>query len=182
MTSLDGGERIVVDDNSYSVANGASYIIQPGALHDLSSTHGSTPCWVHFDLLFDPRRSEPRTIGGPYDSELGVRSVHLQPDAQRLWGIDLPVLVPPPLDALFRSEVPALIAEHRNGLPGRMLAEARLAALVARFVALAWGSQPGTRPNDDLDRLARAEAVARQRLDSDFTLHSFAAVAGLGRS
>ena len=46
-----------------------------------------------------------------------------------------------------------------------------------------WPAQIAAKRSDDaLDRLVRAEAVARQRLDGDFGLESFAAAAGLGRS
>ena len=182
VTSLDGEERIRVDGLDYDVPAGGSYVIQPGALHDLGSQRGNIPVWAHVDLLFDPRRGEPRHFAGPYDSELGDRTRHLQPDAQRLFGVDLPVLVPAPLDAAFREEFPALVRDSRAGLPGRLLAEARLAVLLARLVGLVWERQVGTRPDDDLDRLTRAEAVARQRLDTGFGLDAFAAAAGLGRS
>jgi AraC-like DNA-binding protein len=182
VTSLEGAERIRVDGRSHDIPVGGSYLIQPGRLHDLGSQCGNVPVWLHFDLLFDPRRGEPRHFGGPYDSDLGSRAVHLQPDAERLWGVDLPVPVPAPLDAVFRDEVPAIVRGLRAGLPGRMLAEARLAVLIARLVGLVWERSSGARVEDDLDRLTRAEAVARHRLDTGFGLESFAAAAGLGRS
>jgi AraC-like DNA-binding protein len=180
--SLDGEERIRVDGIDHVVPAGGSYLIQPGRLHDLGSQRGNVPVWMHFDLLFDPRRDEPRHCGGPYDSELGARARHLQPDARRLWGVDLPVLVPPPLDSAFRAEVPLAVRDFRAGLPGRLQAEARLALLLARLVGQVWERSGGQRPDDDLDRLTRAESVARHRLDAGFGLEAFAAAAGLGRS
>ncbi len=182
VVSLGGEERIRVDGVDYPVPAGASYLIQPGQLHDLGSQRGNIPVWLHFDLLFDPRRAEPRRFGGPYDSELGERVVHLQPDAGRLWGVELPVLVPAPLDAVCREEIPMAVREVRAGLPGRLMAEARLAMLLARLVGQVWERTAGQRPDDDLDRLTRAEAVARHRLDTGFGLEAFAAAAGLGRS
>ncbi|HAT11882.1 MAG TPA: hypothetical protein DCS97_15125 [Planctomycetes bacterium] len=182
VVSLDGEERIRVDGRDQVVPPGGCYLIQPGQLHDLGSQRGNIPVWIHFDLLFDPRRAETRHFAGPYDSELGERAVHLQPDARRLWGVDLPVLVPEPLGALFRDEVPAAVRDFRAGLPGRLLAEARVAMLLARLVGQVWERSAGQRPDDDLDRLTRAEAVARQRLDTGFGLEAFAAAAGLGRS
>ena len=182
VTSLDGTERICVDGVWHDIPSGGSYLIQPASLHDLGSRGGNIPVWAHFDLLFDPRRSEPRRWGGPYDGELAERAVHLQPDARRLFGVGLPVTVPSPLDAVFRTEFPALVRQHREGTAGRLLAAARLGVLIARLVAQAWERSPASRPDGDLDRLTRAEAVARQRLDTGFGLHAFAAAAGLGRS
>lgn len=182
VTSLEGGERIVVDGQSFDIPSGASYLVQPGNLHDLASRGGNVPVWVHFDVLYDPRRQAPRRHGGPYDSDLAERAAHLQPDARRLFGIDLPVVVPAPLAADFRSEVPRLVREHRAGRGGRLVAEARLGLLLARLAAQAWDAGGAGAADEPLDRITRAEAVARQRLDTGFGLDAFAAAAGLGRS
>jgi AraC-like DNA-binding protein len=182
VTSVEGEERIVVDGQGYDVGCGDSYVIQPGRLHDLGSRRGSTPAWVHFDVLYDPRRSRPgRHHAEAYEPDLGERATLLQPDARALWGIDLPVLVPAALAPRFRHAVPALIARQREGgAAARLAAAAHLAGLLADLVAACW--QSGEVGHDDEDRIGRAEAVARHRLDTDFGLEAFAAAAGLGRS
>lgn len=183
VTSLGGSERIVVDGRGYDVRPGDSYVIQPGVLHDLGSVRGNIPAWIHFDVLFDPRRSQPRRHAGPYDADLGPRSSLLQPGAVAMWGVDLPVLVPADIAALVADEVQAVIARLKPGTPpGRLEAEARLALLLARLVARAWRDGGGETAPTDEDRIARAEGVARQRLDGGFGLHDFAEAAGLGRS
>lgn len=182
VTSLDGDERIRVQGLDYDIPSGSTYLIPPGALHDLGSRRGNVPVWIHFDVLFDPRRDEPRHFGGAYDSELGDRVVHLQPDARQVWGLDLPIVIPDPLSAVFRNEIPDLVRTFRQHFTGRLLAEASLALLLARLVHHLWERNPSTQPDDDRDRLDRAEAVARQRLDNGFGLEAFAAAAGLGRS
>ena len=183
VTSCDGEERIVVDGNGYDVRSGETYLIQPGVLHDLGSRRGNTPVWIHFDVLFDPRRAEAgRYHAGPYDAELGSRSALLQPAAQATWGVELPVLISPILAARFRAEVPALVARHKAGTPpARLEATARLAVLLAQLVDEGWRSGGGSSPSDE-HRIARAEAAARHRLDTGFGLEAFAAAAGLGRS
>lgn len=184
VTSVDGEERITVDGDRYHVRSGETYLIQPGALHDLGSQRGNTPVWIHFDVLFDPQRSRPgRYHAGPFDAELGERTALLQPAARATWGVALPVLVPPPLIARFRAEVPALVARHKAGTPpARLEATARLAVLLALLVDEAWRSGGGGGGPTDEDRIARAEAAARHRLGTGFGLEAFAAAAGLGRS
>ncbi len=182
VTSLEGNEQLCVDGVDYDLGLGDSYLIQPGALHDIGSLSGNVPVWLHFDLLYDPRRGAVRRMAGPYDHDLGQRRIHLQPNARQLWGIDLPVIVPAPLAVLFRSEVPSIVDQRRHGPAGRLLAEARLGLLLARLVAQVWEQQGHVHPTADLDRLASAEAIARQRLDTDFNLTAFATAAGLGRS
>ncbi len=184
VTSVDGEEQIRVDGDRFHIRSGETYLIQPGALHDLGSQRGNTPVWIHFDVLFDPRRAEPgRYHAGPFDAELGPRAALLQPAALATWGVELPVVVPPPLAARFRAEVPALVARHKASTPpARLEATARLATLLALLVDEAWRSGGGGRGPTDEDRITRAEAAARHRLDTGFGLEAFAAAAGLGRS
>lgn len=182
VTSLDGEEEIRVDGHGYRIQSGASYLIQPGALHDLTSARGNAPAWIHFDLVFDPQRRQPRHWAASYDAELGDRARLLQPDARAVWGVDLPVPIPAALAPLFHAEVPALIARHSVGTPpARLETAARLGVLLARLVDQAW--RGGTaEPAAMADRIAQAETVARQSLDTGFGLKAFAAAAGLGRS
>jgi len=184
VTTLDGDERIVVEGNGFDVRSGNTYIIQPGVLHDLGSRRGNTPVWVHFDVLFDPRRAAPgRHHANAFEPDLGERAALLQPSAQAVWGIDLPVVVPAELAPRFRVDVPALVARHKIGTPpARLDATARLTTLLAALVDAHWRSGGGAAGPLDEDRIVQAEAVARHRLDADFGLEAFAVAAGLGRS
>ncbi len=184
VTSLSGSESIGVDGHRFDVRPGDSYLIPPGALHDLASVRGNTPVWIHFDVLFDPRRTRAgRHHAGPHEPDFGGRAGLLQPAARATWGVDLPILVPAGLRERFAAEVPAVVALHRGGSPpARLAATARLAVLLAELVAEAWRAGGGAAGPSEADRIARAEAVARHRLDLGFGLHDFAAAAGLGRS
>jgi len=178
VSSLDGEEQLVVDDRQVAIPRGGSYLIQPGVLADLGSVRGSTPVWVHFDLSFHPRRSEhPQARAG--DSELGRRSGWLQPDALAMFGIDLPVRIPAPQDALFRAGVPRLVRRWRQGQP----ADAAVAAQQLAGLLLDWVAhiQVGA-VIDPTVRITRAEDSARAQIGAGIGIPAMAAAAGLGRS
>src|SRR6478609_4587778 len=108
VTSFEGEEQIVVDGDRYQIATGMSYLIQPNQLTDLWSVKGSRPVWVHFDVLFDPQReNHPHVVG--YEPELNDRIRFLQPSAREVWGVDLPVPIPKPLQPLFRKRLFELV-------------------------------------------------------------------------
>ncbi len=175
--SFDGAEDIVVDGRPFQVEEDASYLIQPGQLADLRS-NGSRPAWVHFDLRFaHERRAHP--FAQAYDHDLTGRRDWLQPGAQAVWGVDLPVLVPTPLLPRFAAEVPLIIHRWRTG--GRLAALDAATRLTALLVALVEQVE-GASTVDPLERIARAEALARSNLDTGFALTEFAAAAGYGRS
>lgn len=176
--SRAGTEVLLVDGQTHQVAEGGSYVIQPGQLADLNSPRGSQPYWIHFDLRFDSqRRAHPHAQA--YDSEVTARSAWLQPDAQALWGVDMPVVVPVPLVPRFASEIPVIIQRWRSGGQVAALdAALRLGVLVLALVEQVHNA-PAVDPRE---RLQRAEAIARNNLDTDFGLSEFAAAAGYGRS
>jgi AraC-like DNA-binding protein len=179
VTSLRGRERILVEGRSYDVDEGATYCIQPGRLHSLEGSH-STPVWVHADLVFDPHRAA-HPHAGSYDSELGARRSLLQPDAQALFGIDLPVLVGGRMAGRFRAAMPHIVALHRRGDPLAVLdAHQRLGDLM-----LAWVGDlmpAGGPPQAEADRLARVDATVQVHLDLDWPVEALAEVAGMSRS
>lgn len=175
--SLDGAEDITVEGREYHIPEGASYLIQPGWLADLRS-NGSRPAWVHFDLRFEPqRRGHP--FAQAYDSELTARRQWLQPGAQAVWGVDLPVPVPTPLLPRFAAEIPLIIQRWREG--GRLAGLDAANRVTALLVALV-GQVEGAGAVDPLERIARAEALARSNLDTGFGITELAAAAGYGRS
>lgn len=179
VTSLDGSERIVVDDTPYTVRSGETYLIEPGALHDLGSTTGNRPAWVHFDVRFDPRR-EDHPHAGAFESELGARAPLLQPDARTTFGVAMPVLVPRGFAAVARDLVIRIIATWRRGGPTDVWsAHHQLDALLLGWIEHLTSRDPtvGTE-----QRLARAEAIALRSLHLAFDLRDFASAAGLSRS
>ena len=178
VTSLSGEEQITVEGTPYAIAPGMSYLIQPGWLCDLASAEGSQPGWVHFDLRFDARRRQ-HPYAGPYDQTLDGRQSWLQPTAQEVWGCELPVVVPAALTPRFAVDVPALIArwQVRDQLAGLDTAH-RLSGLL---LALVSHLQSAGEAAPEL-RIERAEALARQSLDTDFDVEDFAAAAGWSRS
>ncbi len=182
VASLAGEERLRIEDEHVHVPEGASYLIQPGQLHRLGSPGGSTPAWVHFDLLFDPRRA--KHPHGVYEIDLGPRASFMQPDARAAWGLDLPPLIPAALRPRFATEVPSLIARWREGTRGAVLeATARLSVLLAVLIDHALGSQ-GQRAGalTRSERLARAESVARASLGRGIGVAGMAAAAGWSRA
>lgn len=179
VTSLDGSERIVVNDTPYTVRSGETYLIEPGALHDLGSTTGNRPAWIHFDLRYDSRREE-HPHAGAFESELGARAPLLQPDARATFGVPVPVLAPRGFTAVARDLVIRIIAAWRRGGPTDVWsAHHQLDALL-----LGWIEQLTSRDAsaESEQRLARAEAIALRSLHLAFDLRDFAAAAGLSRS
>jgi AraC-like DNA-binding protein len=180
--SLSGEEQIVVEGTPYRIAAGSSYLIQPGWLCDLGSAGGSQPAWVHFDLRFDPQRRQ-HPYAGPYDHALDQREAWLQPQAAAVWGCDLPVVVPPELAPRFAADIPALIARWkvRDRFAGLDTAQRLSGLLLALVQHLQSADSPLTEAAPEL-RIERAEALARQSLDTDFDVADFAAAAGWSRS
>ena len=175
--SREGAEELTVEGRTYHVPEGGAYLIQPGWLADLRS-QGSRPAWLHFDVRFDPRRRE-HPFSGAYESDLTARMDFLQPTSVAVWGVTLPVVIPPPLWPRCAEDVPWIIARWRRGDPlARLEAAQRLNGLLLTLVEQEMG-EPAV---DPCARLFQAEAVARRSLDTDFQLDDFAAAAGYGRS
>jgi AraC-like DNA-binding protein len=181
VTSLEGEEQIVVDEQRYQIGAGVSYLIQPGQLSDLWSVRGSRPVWVHFDVIFDAQREHhPHVVGG--EPELNDRVRFLQPQAREVWGVDLPVIIPAPLQSLFRKRTFELVRTWHQRTPLCTLrAQQSLADLLLRLVEHV-ASASSLEPESLEGRLLAAENVARQSLDAPFGVDDFAAAAGLSRS
>ena len=181
VTSLEGGEELRVDGERVVIQTGGSYLIQPDSLHDLAST-GNRPVWVHFDVRWDPRRRE-HPYAGPHERELGPRARFLQPRAEAVWGIDLPIAVPTALQALFAEAVPRLVRIWKRGERLAVLAATQqLGGLLLSWVEHAWRATESGAGVDPQARLARAEAMAMRSLDTGFGVEAFAAAAGYSRS
>lgn len=180
VASLEGDERITVDGRDFAIPRGGGYLIQPGALHTLTSAQGNRPAWVHFDVAFDARRiAHPHA--GPYESELGRRASLLQPSAVDTWGVDLPVAVPPELAPMVATSIPRMVHAFRSGRVGVLEATHLLSGVMVALVAWAWrGRDDGAQGAEA--RIARAEAIAERSLGADFGVDEFAAAAGYSRS
>lgn len=178
VTSLDGPENIEVDGRSWAIAAGDTYLIQPGQLHTLASP-GNRPVWIHFDLSFDVRR-EQHPHAGPYEAELGRRATFLQPDAPAVWGVPVPVVIPPPLRGVFARGVPHIVTRWSDSTPVAVLeATHHLAGLLVALVAHVMPQEGGAAPIEE--RIARAERVVRDRLAADMDVTGMATVAGMSR-
>ncbi len=181
VTSLEGPEELVVDGRSVAVPEGATYLIRPGVLHDLSAPRGNRPAWVHFDVQWDPKRVH-HPHAAAYDSELGARAKLLQPQPVDVWGLDLPVLTPSELWPIFADGIGRIIAAwQRGGRIGVLEAAHLLGGLMLNWVGHARRGDAGD-ASDAEARVARAEAVAARSLGSGFGVDEFAAASGWSRS
>jgi AraC-like DNA-binding protein len=177
-TSMDGPEEDVIDGRTVVVPEGATCLIPPGALHDLSS-RANRPVWVHFDLRWDPHRAQ-HPYAGDYEADLGRRRRFLQPSPQELFGMDLPLFAPDELTPLFHATMPRIVAAwQRGGRIGLLEARHLLAGLMLSWVGHALREQDA---GDDQARVARAESVALRSLGAAFGVDEFAAASGWSRS
>jgi AraC-like DNA-binding protein len=181
VTSLEGEEQIVVDGQRYSIPQGASYLIQPGSLSDLWSVKGSRPVWVHFDVVFlEQRALHPHVVG--YEPELGDRTRFLQPRAEEVWGVELPVLIPKALQSVFRQRLFELVRTwHQRSDVCTLRATQALSELLLRLVEHERAADAPDSATPE-SRVLQAENVARQSLGAAFGVDEFAAAAGLSRS
>ena len=179
--SLAGTEQISLDGRQIEVPSGGSYLIPPGALVDLASAQGNRPIWVHFEVQYNQWRGQhPHAVS--YAADWNERRSKAQPSPRDVWGVDLPVLVPEPLDELFARRLPHLVDQWKRHTPlSVMESQHSLAGLLLALVSTAWRSQ-AVAPVDTAAQLARAEAVARESLGADFGVTEFAAAAGYSRS
>src|SRR5206468_4077083 len=84
-------------------------LIAPGVLADLGSKQGSSPAWIHFDVVWNPDRAAAPNAGR-YDSDLSWRMKFLQPSPREVWNVDLPVRVPLRLEALYADSIPRIVS------------------------------------------------------------------------
>ena len=181
VTSLEGEEQIIVDGRRYAIAQGTSYLIQPGSLSDLWSAKGSRPVWVHFDVIYHPGRDTHPHVTG-YEPELGDREHLLQPRAREVWGVDLPVIVPEPHAEFFRQRLFEVVRTWHQRSPVCVLrATEMLGDLLLRLVEHEYHGED-VEPQTLEARILKAESVAKRSLGLAFGVDEFAAEAGLSRS
>lgn len=178
--SDQGSEGITVDGRHYDIPSGSSYVIQPGSRVALGSAVGNRPIWIHGDLAYDPQRLTHPQVH-VYAPHLGARAAWLQPSAQDVLGVDLPVVVPMVLQSRFRTALPEVVRRWRRGdaLSVRRAA-LDLGSLVLAVAEQVRGDAPVAMP-DEL-RLQRAEEAVRAGLGSGAGLETMSTAAGLGRS
>lgn len=178
--NLDGEEWLRLDGgDERSIPPGASYLLPPARLVDKGSHGGSRSVMAHFDLRYDPRR-EQRPPQPAY-ADLDGLADWVQPDPHAVWGVDLPILLPPALWPAVASGLPWIVERWCSGEPIAVLqATHRLHGLLLELVD--WVAAHSAPRQDDAQRIARAERVARKSLAAPFGVVEFAAAAGLGRS
>jgi AraC-like DNA-binding protein len=175
-----GAERILVDGRPYDIPAGSSYLIQPGSSAELRSAVGNRPVWAHFDLAFDPRRAEHPQVH-VHAPTLGVRAGWMQPRAQDLLGLDLPVVIPIALQPRIAADLPEVVRLWSRGdLLSVRRAAHELGGLVLAVAEHVRGDSAIAMSPDQ--RLHRAEEAVRAGLVAGAGLETMAAAAGLGRS
>ncbi len=182
VVSYEGGEQNVIDGAALAVPRNGAYLVQPGVLTQLiASSEGSRPSWVHFDVKFNARREEHRDTMS-FETDLQSRAHLAQPSAREVWGVDLPVLVPPGLTPLFARSLDPIVELWRTGDPyDQIKANHELGGLLLAWVESA---RPVLQkaPLDVSARIRRAEAIARERLAHSFDVEEFAQAAGFSRA
>lgn len=183
VVSYDGPEDLIVQGNRLEIAPNGAYLIQPGVLAErLGSTKGNRPCFVHFDVIFNERRSEQQNATS-FDN-LNGREHLLQPIAKTVWGVDLPVRVPKALESTFARALEPLVRRWITTNPhDQLIANHELQGLLHTWV------QYETLRDTDFDvwvspetRVRRAENSARLSIARPFGVDDFASAAGLGRA
>ncbi len=187
VVSYDGSEEVVIGGKKCVIAKNEGYLIQPGVLVDsIGSVKGSRPCWVHFDVSYNPRRIEQRDTY-PFDFNLEPRAHLLQPGSRAVWGIELPLKIPKALQAMFARRLDPLVNLWRGQEPhDQFQANSELASLLAIWVrnqTLESNLSPASKPHLAPEtRIRRAEDIAHTRLNHGFSVDEFAAAAGLQRA
>jgi len=104
VVSYEGAEQLIVNGQAFEIPENAAYIIQPGVLAEqIGSEKGSRPAYLHFDVMYNPRHAEHGEVHS-FATDLDDRSHLLQPSSLEVWGVDLPVRVPPALQPLFARD------------------------------------------------------------------------------
>ena len=181
--SLSGEEQIEVENTSYQIREGESYLIPPGVLSTLSSRRGNRPNWIHFEVCWDEHRGRhPEAI--PYADDWAQRRKFAQPSPMETWGVDLPVPIPANLRGLFADAVPRIIRNWKHGTPlDVMHGEHELAGLLLSLVTRVTPKQAAGQRKPELEeRVRTAERLMRENLGESFGVTEFAAAAGLSRS
>lgn len=184
VVSYEGSEELIVRGQSIGIPENGAYLIQPGVLAEqIGSEKGSRPAYLHFDVVYNPRRDEHGDTRS-FATDLADRSHLLQPSSLEVWGVDLPVRVPQALQPLFARKVDAIIGVWKRGHPYDQLeANQELADLLLALVR--HQDSKGTAAPGVIDpemRLRRAEATAQTSLSRPFGVDDFAEAAGLHRA
>jgi AraC-like DNA-binding protein len=180
-SATGGGLVATIDGVPVTVVDGGCFLVPPG--RPFSFTGAATGgLWCHVAVVWsaDGERTLARCRG---DFHLhGPAAPLRQPGAEEVWGVDLP----PVLSAGDQRRAAAWLAEAhhhwRSGRPERLLQAHALAdRILTAWAAAAWRRRDPLAPEAE-ERIARAEAIALQRLaDPGFGVAEMAAAVGWGR-
>lgn len=180
--NLEGEEVLNVEDEIRKIGPGEAYLIPPGLRCEIGSERGNTLVWIHFEVVDQGGRGG-KVEGSCHPAEWAELSPTAQPSPKEVWGVDLPLKVPPSLCPHFVATLPEIVRLWKKHHPlSTMEAQQLLAGLLLNLIAEIWNAtNPENRPPLE-DRLRRAEMMAQERLGSVFGVSELAAAAGLSRS
>ncbi len=179
----EGAEDLVVGGQRIDIPPKGAYLIQPGVLAErIGSKKGSRPSYVHFDVVYNERRTEHRNSIS-FDNLEG-REHLLQPAAKAVWGVDLPIRVPKALEPMFLRAIDPIVQRWSTGYPhDQLVANHDLQGLLHAWVLHETPRNAGTNFGMNPEtRVRRAEINARMSLSRPFGVDDFALAAGLGRA
>lgn len=161
--TLDGSEVVECDDQREVIPPGGVYLITAGQRAAIGAPSGNRPVFVHCDLVLDGRAAERAAWNWFADPE-GHGLGEVQPPPAVVLGAEIALRPPPAMERLLRRRLPVVVATWQRG-DALAVAEAEN-ALEGLFIA--WARAVAVRPGlDDVAmRIARAEAVAVQHLDT----------------
>ncbi len=183
VVSYEGAEQVTVEGQAHEIPSGSAYLIQPGMLVEhFGSKTGNRPAYVHFDLVFNVRRTEYESTSD-FATDLGPRSHLLQPTLRELFDVDVPVCIPEQAERAVARQVDGIVEDWLHGGElGQLRANANLLFTILDLVQLATHTVSQQQPLGVEERLRRAETLARASLNKGFTSEDFARHAGFSRT
>ena len=178
-TSLIRGQgTFTLAGTTVELTPGSTWIAPPGLPFRVRFQSAVELCFVHASFIGDQTWWD--YAHRQVFSLTPARGLFLQPDPLALWGCELPLIVPRTAAALWRREMPGLVAEWCSGSPvGTLSAQATLGRLVANLVQAVSGPRQHLGPDE---RIALAATAARRRCGIGLSVDDLAALAGYHRA
>ncbi|GDY14896.1 hypothetical protein LBMAG53_37740 [Planctomycetota bacterium] len=175
---IHGRGTFTLAGTTVEVTPGSTWIAPPGLPFCIRFHTQVDLCFVHASFTGDPAWRD--CTHHQVFSLTPERERFLQPDPLALWGCELPLTVPRTAAALWRREMPGLVAEWCSGSPvGTLSAQATLGRLVASLVQAVSGPRQHLAPDE---RIALAAIAARRRCGIGLSVDDLAALAGYHRA